>query len=305
MEIDNNVTLANSVEYNTYAVRDEWENTISSVINRLSGTPQNDYANYAEIEDDEDYEIVTEQPLSRNNTTDVIQTTSRFSSAIWFEKIQQQEIILAGVGGIGSYVAFLLSRMKPRRITIYDPDTVESVNMAGQLFGSRDIGLTKCRAVADMMRNYSGYYYAHTYDRRFDAETPASKIMICGFDNMAARKIFFQKWLEFVDNQPRERRGECLFIDGRLNAEEFQVLCITGDNPYAISKYENDWLFDDSEVEEAVCSYKQTSYMANMIGSVMTNLFVNFCANMCDPIIPRDIPFLTRYDGTTMLFKTE
>lgn len=305
MEIDNNVTLANSVEYNTNAVRDEWENTISSVINRLSGTPQNDYANYAEVEDDEDYEIVTEQPLPSNNTTDIIQTTSRFSSAIWFEKIQQQEILLAGVGGIGSYVAFLLSRMKPRKITIYDPDTVESVNMAGQLFGARDIGLTKCRAVVDMMRNYSGYYYAYTYDRRFGAETSASKIMICGFDNMAARKIFFQKWLEFVDNQPREKRGECLFIDGRLNAEEFQVLCITGDNPYAISKYENDWLFDDSEVEEAVCSYKQTSYMANMIGSVMTNLFVNFCANMCDPIMPRDIPFLTRYDGTTMLFKTE
>ena len=70
-------------------------------------------------------------------------------------------------------------------------------------------------------------------------------------------------------------------------------------------KYESKWLFDDSQVEEAVCSYKQTTYMANMIGSVMVNLFTNFCANLCNPIVERDIPFISRYDGATMFFKTE
>lgn len=243
--------------------------------------------------------------LDTNETTEVIQTTSRFSSAIWFEKIQEQDITLAGVGGIGSYVAFLLSRMKPRSITLYDPDTVETVNMAGQLFGQSDIGLSKVKAICNRMRDFSIYYNTYAYDRRFDSVSNSTKIMICGFDNMAARKTFFYNWLAYVISLPEDKRRECLFIDGRLNAEEFQVLCITGDNTYAINNYKENWLFDDSEVEEAVCSYKQTSYMANMIGSVMTNLFVNFCANMCDPVMPRDIPFLTRYDGTTMFFKTE
>ena len=130
--------------------------------------------------------------------------------------------------------------------------------------------------------------------------------MICGFDNMAARKLFYSRWKAHVDSKAsEEEKAKCLFIDGRLNAEEFQVLCITGNNPYAMHKYESEWLFDDSQVEEAVCSYKQTTYMANMIGSVMVNLFTNFCANLCNPIVERDIPFISRYDGATMFFKTE
>ena len=280
-------------------VNPEWADVVGSVINRMRS--ENGEMHPSEMDNAADVEG-NESPIPTNSTTEIIQTTSRFSSAIWFEKIQQQNIVLAGVGGIGSYVAFLLSRMKPRAITIYDPDTVETVNMAGQLYGVHDIGLYKVSAINTRMRELSSYYSA--YDRRFTDSDRADDIMICGFDNMEARKTFFRSWLNHVNGLPEEDRSKCLFIDGRLNAEEFQVLCITGDNQYAIDNYSNNWLFNDSDVEEAVCSYKQTSYMANMIGSVMTNLFVNFCANMCDPIMPRDVPFLTRYDGTTMFFKT-
>jgi len=283
-------------------VNSEWANVVGSVINRMRS--ENGEMHPSEMDNAVDVEG-NEPPIPTNSTTEIIQTTSRFSSAIWFEKIQQQHVILAGVGGIGSYVAFLLSRMKPRSITIYDPDTVETVNMAGQLYGVHDIGRPKVTAMNLKMREFSSYYSTYAFDRRFTENDASENIMICGFDNMEARKIFFRSWLNHVNGLPEEDRSKCLFIDGRLNAEEFQVLCITGDNNYAINNYRDNWLFDDSDVEEAVCSYKQTSYMANMIGSVMTNLFVNFCANMCDPIMPRDVPFLTRYDGTTMFFKTE
>jgi hypothetical protein len=64
-------------------------------------------------------------------------------------------------------------------------------------------------------------------------------------------------------------------------------------------------LFDDSEAEETICSYKQTSFCANMIASVMVNCFVNFIANQCNPLIPRDVPFFTEYDASMMFFKTE
>ena len=55
----------------------------------------------------------------------VSETTSRFSSAIWFEKIQSKTIILAGLGGIGSWVALLLARMSPACLCLYDNDIVE------------------------------------------------------------------------------------------------------------------------------------------------------------------------------------
>lgn len=235
----------------------------------------------------------------------VDETTSRFSSAIWYEEIQEKSITLAGVGGIGSYVGFLLSRMKPYVLTIYDPDIVEAANMSGQLYGVNDLGKYKVTALSNMIRVYSNYYSTVALSERFDEHSTPSDIMICGFDNMEARNIFFNKWLEHVNQKPENERGNCLYIDGRLAAEEFQVLCIKGDDKYNIDRYKNEFLFSDSEAETTVCSYKQTTFMANMIASVMVNLFVNFVANQCNPLIERDLPFYTTYSAETMYYKTE
>jgi hypothetical protein len=71
-----------------------------------------------------------------------------------------------------------------------------------------------------------------------------------------------------------------------------------------MERYENEFLFSDEEAEETICSYKQTTFMANMIGSVIVNLFVNFVANeYCEELIKRDLPFYTEYSASSMYFK--
>ena len=246
------------------------------------------------------------QEIPTNSATLLVdEATSRFSSAIWYENIQKKTVILAGVGGIGSYVGFLLARMKPASMFIYDDDIVEAVNMSGQLYGQSDLGRAKVSALADMIRNYAGYSSVFAISERFTNESEASDIMICGFDNMAARRLFFNKWVNHVQSKPEDERKNCLFIDGRLAAEEFQVLCIKGDDEYNINRYSNEYLFSDAEADETICSYKQTTFCANMIASYMVNLFVNFCANQCEPLIDRDLPFLTTYNAETMYLKTE
>lgn len=246
------------------------------------------------------------QEIPTNSATLLVdEATSRFSSAIWYENIQKKTVTLAGVGGIGSYVGFLLARMKPAFMFIYDDDIVEAVNMSGQLYGQSDLGRPKVSALAGMIRNYAGYGNVFAMTERFTDESEASDIMICGFDNMAARRLFFNKWVNHVQSKPEEERKNCLFIDGRLAAEEFQVLCIKGDDEYNINRYNDEFLFSDAEADETICSYKQTTFCANMIASYMVNLFVNFCANQCEPIIDRDLPFLTTYNAETMYLKTE
>lgn len=246
------------------------------------------------------------QEIPVNSATLLVdEATSRFSSAIWYENIQNKTITLAGVGGIGSYVGFLLARMKPLSMFIYDDDVVEAVNMSGQLYGQSDIGISKVTALTTMVRNYANYSSMFALQERFTRESEASDIMICGFDNMEARKLYYDKWKNHMLNKPEKERGNCLFIDGRLAAEEFQVLCIKGGEYYNLERYENEFMFSDAEADETVCSYKQTTFCANMIASCMVNLFVNFCANQCNPIIDRDLPFLTTYNAETMYFKTE
>ena len=246
------------------------------------------------------------QEIPSNSATLLVdEATSRFSSAIWYENIQKKTVILAGVGGIGSFVGFLLARMKPASMFIYDDDIVEAVNMSGQLYGQSDLGRPKVSALAEMIRNYADYSSVFAINERFTEESEASDIMICGFDNMAARKLFFNKWVNHVQSKPEEERKNCLFIDGRLAAEMFQILCIRGDDEYNIKRYNNEFLFSDAEADETICSYKQTTFCANMIASYMVNLFVNFCANQCNPLIDRDLPFLTTYNAETMYLKTE
>ena len=230
-------------------------------------------------------------------------TTSRFSGAIWYDKVKQTNVTLAGVGGIGSWCALLLAKLNVNRLTMYDFDRVESTNIAGQFYAMHQIGVYKTAAVADSLRNFADYHNYICKTERFLPISPTNDIMICGFDNMAARKTFFEAWLNRVNNNTEADRNKMLFIDGRLNAEEFQIFAIQGDDKNAIEKYRREYLFDDNEVEETVCSYKQTSFMANMIASYMINIFVNFMANQCSPIIPRDVPFFTSYTADTMFTK--
>lgn len=245
-----------------------------------------------------------EIPLNSGSLA-VDETTTRFSGAIWYEQLQTKNIILAGVGGIGSYIGFLLARMKPARLVIFDNDIVEAVNMSGQLYGRSDIGHPKVDALADMVANYADYHSTVAMNGLYNENSAVEDIMICGFDNMAARKLVFKKWYAHVMSKPEEERGKCLLIDGRLAAEELQVLAIQGNDTRAIEQYQRDWLFSDEIADATVCSYKQTTFMANMIASLMVNIFVNFVANECNPIMPRDVPFYTSFAADTMYFKVE
>lgn len=246
----------------------------------------------------------THQEIPVNSDSVLVEeTTSRFSSALWFENVKSKNVTLAGLGGIGSYVGFLLSRLHVHRLTIYDDDRVEAGNMSGQLYCKDDVGHTKVDALATTMQDYSDYYDVIGMNERFVHNSGTDKIMMCGFDNMVARETAYSVWRDMVNALPNEEKGKCLFIDGRLAAESLQVLCIKGDDEFSKERYERDFLFSDREAEETVCSYKQTSFMANMIASIMVNLFVNFCANECSPLIPRDLPFFTEYTAETMFFK--
>ena len=128
--------------------------------------------------------------------------------------------------------------------------------------------------------------------------------MIGGFDNMTARRAFYGSWKREVLGSIPDERKNFLLIDARLAAEELQVFCITGVDQFLMKKYEEEWLFDDSEADETPCSYKQTSFCANMTASIIVNLVVNFVANKCNPLIERELPFYTNYDATTMRLKT-
>jgi len=234
--------------------------------------------------------------LNTNFTSDV---TSRFSGAIWYNQVVSKIVTLAGCGGIGSWLALLLARTNISYLILFDNDRVETGNLSGQLFSTDMIGELKVHTVANTIKRFSDYYRISAYNRRFEGYDDASDVMMCGFDNMEARKTYFQVWKAHVSEV--SDRSQCLLLDGRLSAECLQVYCIQGDDDSAIQYYENHCLFNDDEADATVCSYKQTSFMASMIASMMVNVFVNWCANLAGEFRP--VPIFTEYDAVTMQMK--
>lgn len=245
--------------------------------------------------------INSHEHMRENSPTLLIsEENSRFNGAIWYDTCRQFNIIVGGAGGICSWLILLLARLN-EYISVYDMDTVEMVNMAGQLYSKEDVGKSKVVAISNTAYKYSNQYI-HAIVGAYTENSSVAPVMICGFDNMEARKCFYNKWKRHVEICNPEK---CLFIDGRLAAEEFQIFCIRGNDDLSMERYERDWLFSDSEADSTTCSYKQTSFTANMIASLMTNLYVNFCAIIAGDIMGRDLPFYTYYDAVTMFLKTE
>ena len=138
-------------------------------------------------------------PIQENSIT-LLQNdqTLRFSSADWFEKIKEQEVVWAGLGGIGSWCALLLSRLDIRYLTLYDDDVVDSVNLAGQFYRKNQIKLFKASVISTAIHEYSNYYNCIVHKSKFNSSSSATKIMICGFDNMEARKVFYRRWTSYL-----------------------------------------------------------------------------------------------------------
>lgn len=296
-----------SEEYN---VESETESLQSAIEEHLDNNYQSETVGEAPLEGENNEENINEATVGNglplNSPTLLVNAaTTRFSGAEWFSEIQKTRIIIGGCGGIGSNLAFQLARMVPANITIYDDDNVEMVNMAGQLFSFDDLGKSKVNAITDMITFYTSMRQVNAIKEKFSRSTEPGDIMLCGFDNMTARKVFFESWKRHLEGMNDGEKGKCLFMDGRLSIDTLQILCIKGNDTYNIDRYNREFLFSDSEAEATVCSMKQTTYLACMIGSLMTNLFTNFIAGTLNPIIPYDLPFFTEYDAQNMIFKTE
>ena len=242
-----------------------------------------------------------EQPIPLNPESLYVEdNVSRFRGAPWFREIQTKYISIIGLGGIGSYVAFFLSRCQPGRLLLYDSDIVEEANLSGQLYRKNSLGKRKTTATVHLVNDFSNYYDTRCYSE-FNERSYVNAIAIGCVDNMKTRRTIFDRWVYHHGHNPK-----ALLIDGRLAAESFQIFCIRTDDSASIERYEKEWLFSDKEADPTICSYKQTSYAAGMIGAFITNLVINHMANISEDRtfdFERSLPFMTSYDADLMIFK--
>lgn len=222
------------------------------------------------------------------------QQFDRFKDAPWFPK-DNELVMIGGAGGIGSWLTNWLTRAGYAPI-VYDYDTIEEHNLGGQMFRKTDIGKFKVHALANIIKEFCDVDIT-TFTNAIDLNSPTHYFMFSAFDNMRARRDLFEVWKRSIPNCPVTP----IFIDGRLEMEQMQIFCVTPDK---IEEYEAQ-LFDDSEVEDAPCTLKQTSHAAGIISGLMTSFFTNHMTNIYERELLRDVPFYFEFFIPISLVNTE
>jgi hypothetical protein len=226
---------------------------------------------------------------------------SRFSDAPWYDEESKQNIIIGGVGGIGSWVSLFLSRIG-HKLIIFDMDSVDETNLAGQLYRDEDIGKAKVKAVKDVCSMFTNNVI-ETNETEYTAESPSTSIVISCFDNMKARDIMFRRWvqaLKFYRSKPEtmDLYKKSLFIDGRMTAEQGHIYFVT---PKTAMRYV-DTLFSDEEAEPLPCSMKATTHNGSMIASQMVAGLNNHISNLNAGFEYRSVPFYINYMLETFMY---
>lgn len=138
----------------------------------------------------------------------------RVKGATWFPLLYKRDVMVLGQGGIGSWVSVLLSRIGCT-LHLWDHDYYEEHNMTGQFVRIYDINKNKAQAARELISAFSPDAEVEIYGK-YEADSEANDIMVCGFDNMEARKLAFTKWKEYVETEAEDPKN-CFFQDGRLN----------------------------------------------------------------------------------------
>lgn len=228
--------------------------------------------------------------------------SSRFKDAPWFPK-EETNVVIGGAGGIGSWLSLLISRAGFFPI-VYDFDILEEHNLAGQLYTKLDAEamVPKVDALKGLCKHFADTDIT-VMNEKYTKDSMSHHYVFSAFDNMQARKDMFNAWCEYVKEWKKQTSSELqgaleesffhtpIFIDGRLTAEQMQIFCVTPDKIDAYKEH----LFDDSEVEDAPCTMKQTSHSAAMIASHMTGFFSNHMTNNAEQDSVRSVPFFWEY----------
>jgi molybdopterin/thiamine biosynthesis adenylyltransferase len=188
----------------------------------------------------------------------------RFKDAPWYEKSKSEQILVVGVGGIGGNAMYCLTKTIPAQYWIQDMDKVEEYNIGCQFFTKNQIGKFKVAAIQETVRNNTNVTINSMPSSYKNDTLP---IMIAAVDNMKTRKDIFENWKKSSITE--------LLIDGRLRANMYEVYTVTKDKA---DEYEKT-LFEDSEVDDGPCTFKQTAYFGMLIGARITHLLVNYLTN--------------------------
>jgi sulfur carrier protein ThiS adenylyltransferase len=101
---------------------------------------------------------------------EIEETTRRNITTPVYDAFSRCTVGIAGLGGLGSRLAWSLARLFPAKLIIADFDTVELSNMNRQEYFLEQIGMPKVAATRDNIEKINPYVSIETHQIRLTAE---------------------------------------------------------------------------------------------------------------------------------------
>lgn len=247
---------------------------------------------------------------------------SRFKDAPWLNK--KVNVILIGLGGIGSHTSLLLYKTIPlMNLYLIDIDNYEPHNLGTQLMFPQHVGLYKSYGSKLLLSTFTSginnSYSVMCFKEDILTSTKIKDliedhnyvldfvplIIISAVDSMKVRKFIYNEAKNKVNDI---KTGNILLIDGRLNATSYEVFTVNLFNEGECFAYEKS-LLSDEEVPDGVCTMRQTFHFGSMIGSRIVQIITNWLSNLENKekgheIELYNVPFFIQEIGDGFIFKT-
>lgn len=217
-------------------------------------------------------------------------SNSSFSGALWAGK--HVNILIVGIGSVGSFTAFALNRCG-HSLYLFDEDTIEDRNLGGQFFSKKQIGINKVYAIEETLWSFGVDKHIYSYPimfaeehaNNFDGFSEKIDVVICAADDMNTKRLLYKASKD--KNIP-------LFIDGRLTIEQGWVYALTKDSPH---REEYEAMLADTSIDtiDTGCSVKSTTYCAMAVAAQITGIVQNYLLTDVDPEIV-NIPYSIKFN---------
>jgi len=162
-----------------------------------------------------------------------------------------KDVVVIGVGGLGSHTSERLAKMGCPNLVLYDPDVVEAHNLGSQAFLNDAVGKPKVEAMKELL-SLVAECNVETKQVKFDGNINPGSVVLCLPDSMETR---LQVWNDYVKLNPMVP----LYIEARMAGLFGFIYCFNPCDPKAIEAYEKT-LFSDDTAEELPCTARGVDF---------------------------------------------
>ncbi len=160
-----------------------------------------------------------------------------------------RRVDIVGCGATGSRVALALAKLGVANLHVWDFDTIESHNIANQLFELGDVGAKKVVALARLIKAQTGAAVT-AHDARVTGAEELGEVVFLLTDTMSSRKTIWDAGLKY---KVRTR----LLVETRMGIDEGRVYALDPNKPKHIRAWEGAW-YPDQNAEVSACGASVT-----------------------------------------------